>query len=160
MWTALNSKALAHLSSRCLPILLDASVKGAVVLAAAGLVAWLMRSASAAARHLSWFLATVCLLLLPAASAVLPGWRVLPSWAALDAAYAPEAGRDGEGRGLAPGPRGRESTPPVLRPHWTEGGSAGAAEERTHAGASGGDTAARPAFPSQQRGPWSAWPWF
>ena len=63
-----------------LPVLLDATIKGAALLALASLVILCMRRTSAASRHAVWLLAMVGLLLLPALSTTLPGWRVLPQW--------------------------------------------------------------------------------
>ena len=59
-----------------LPALLDAAVKGAVVLAAGGLLAAAWRRRPAAARHLVWSLAVAGVLALPALSLALPRWRV------------------------------------------------------------------------------------
>jgi len=56
--------------------LADAAIKGAAVLSAAGLLAVLLRRASAAMRHLVWALALGSVLVLPALSAVLPRWRL------------------------------------------------------------------------------------
>jgi len=64
-------------------ILLDAGLKSAAVLAAAGVAAVCMRRRSAAARHLVCFLAVASLPALPLLSWALPGWRVLPGWMAL-----------------------------------------------------------------------------
>jgi beta-lactamase regulating signal transducer with metallopeptidase domain/Leucine-rich repeat (LRR) protein len=61
-------------------ILLDAGVKSAVVLAAAGVALVCMRRRPAAARYMVCFLAVASLPLLPALSWMLPGWRVLPAW--------------------------------------------------------------------------------
>ena len=63
-------------SARGLAVLLDAALKGAAVLVLAGLLALGLRRLSAASRHLLWLLAMVSLLLLPALSALLPGWRL------------------------------------------------------------------------------------
>jgi len=63
-----------------LPILLDAAIKGAIVLGVAGMIVLFMRRASAAARHLVWTLGLGSLLLLPVLSAALPAWQVLPPW--------------------------------------------------------------------------------
>lgn len=62
------------------PILVDATVKGSVVLLAAALVAIGLRKSSAATRHLVWVVALVGLLLTPALSAVLPKSHILPTW--------------------------------------------------------------------------------
>jgi beta-lactamase regulating signal transducer with metallopeptidase domain len=67
-----------------LTLLLDASVKGVVVLAVAGLVALCLRRASASARHLVWSVAMIALLGLPFLSLTTPLWQlsVLPHWLA------------------------------------------------------------------------------
>ena len=70
-------------SASCLPILVDAALKGTVVLALAGLLVLCMRRTSAARRHAVWLAAMVCLLGLPLLSLVLPGWQVLPHWCSL-----------------------------------------------------------------------------
>ncbi len=56
-------------------------LKASLLLGAAGVAAWLLRGASAAARHGVWCFALLGLLLLPLLSAMLPAWRVaaLPS---------------------------------------------------------------------------------
>jgi beta-lactamase regulating signal transducer with metallopeptidase domain len=60
--------------------LLDAAVKGFVLLAFACIAAFALRRAPASARHLAWLAALACALLLPVCSWLLPGWRVLPAW--------------------------------------------------------------------------------
>ena len=59
---------------------LDAAVKGTVVLLLACAVCLLLRRNSAATRHLVWATAIALLLALPLLSGVLPQWRVLPNW--------------------------------------------------------------------------------
>ncbi|MHC5034088.1 MAG: M56 family metallopeptidase, partial [Planctomycetota bacterium] len=61
-------------------MLMDASAKGLLVLAAAGVLAAVLGRASAAARHLVWTIALASLVALPILSATLPQWRlaVLP----------------------------------------------------------------------------------
>jgi len=59
-----------------LPWLADIAIKGAAVLAAAGLLAVLLRRSAAAVRHLVWSLALGSILVLPALSAVLPRWNL------------------------------------------------------------------------------------
>ena len=71
---------LSQAAAWWLPILLDATIKGTVVLGVAGMMVLFMRRASAAARHMVWTLGLVSLMLLPVLSAALPAWQVLPSW--------------------------------------------------------------------------------
>lgn len=70
-------------ASGLLLFLADAAVKGTALLALAAIAAAALRRDSAATRHLVWLVAVVALLVVPALSAVLPGWRVLPGWAAV-----------------------------------------------------------------------------
>ena len=70
---------LSSLSRMLLPILLDAAAKGLIVLLLVAITAQAMRKTSAAARHLVWFLGICGLLLLPALSAALPSWHILPN---------------------------------------------------------------------------------
>jgi beta-lactamase regulating signal transducer with metallopeptidase domain len=65
-------------------VLADSAIKSAVLLCVAGAVALVLRRDSAATRHLVWLTAIVALLVVPALSVVLPEWRVLPGWAAVD----------------------------------------------------------------------------
>jgi len=60
-------------------LLLDALLKSFVVLALAGGLCLIWRRASAAARHLIWFLAVASLPFLPLLSSVLPSWNK-PLW--------------------------------------------------------------------------------
>ena len=62
-------------------LLIDAAVKGGVILLLAVSAALVLRRASAATRHAVWLLALASLLVLPVLSAALPTWRVLPHWA-------------------------------------------------------------------------------
>src|SRR3954469_14636366 len=64
-------------------LLADSAVKGTALLALAAVAAAALRRDSAATRHLVWLVAVVALLVVPALSAVLPRWRVLPGWAAV-----------------------------------------------------------------------------
>ena len=73
-----------------LPILVDAAIKGAVVLLLAWLLVLCMKRKSAAGRHAVWLTAMGCLLSLPLLSAALPSLHVLPSWCDLTMASVPE----------------------------------------------------------------------
>jgi HEAT repeat protein/beta-lactamase regulating signal transducer with metallopeptidase domain len=61
-----------------IPTMIDAGAKGALVLIAIFLVTRLMRSASAASRHVAWAVGIVVLLGLPILTAVLPRLEVVP----------------------------------------------------------------------------------
>jgi beta-lactamase regulating signal transducer with metallopeptidase domain len=70
---------MVHLSSQSIELielLLDAFIKSSVILSAAGLLAFSLRKASAASRHLVWGVAIASLLALPALSVALPSWRI------------------------------------------------------------------------------------
>ena len=64
-------------------LLVDSAIKGAALLAFASLVVLMLRRDSAATRHLVWMVAIVAMLVVPALSALLPQWRVLPEWAVM-----------------------------------------------------------------------------
>jgi beta-lactamase regulating signal transducer with metallopeptidase domain len=68
-----------HLSPALAATWLDVTLKGTIVLAAAGALCLGWRRASASARHLAWFLAVVSLLILPVFSSWLPSWQ-RPLW--------------------------------------------------------------------------------
>ncbi|HKK07968.1 MAG TPA: M56 family metallopeptidase [Gemmatimonadota bacterium] len=72
---------LSGAAGRWLPLLLEAALRGTVLLGLAALSSRLLRRSRAAARHLTWELALVGLLVLPAALPLLPRWSlpVLPA---------------------------------------------------------------------------------
>ena len=80
MFTALES-----FNTAWLPMLLDATIKGAALLVLAGIAVSCIPRTSAAMRHAVWLMAMVGLLLLPLMSIALPGLRVLPEWCSLQA---------------------------------------------------------------------------
>jgi beta-lactamase regulating signal transducer with metallopeptidase domain len=67
-------------------LIVDAAVKGTALLVLATALAAALRRDSAATRHLVWLLTMVALLVVPAISAFLPQWRVLPAWASIPTA--------------------------------------------------------------------------
>jgi beta-lactamase regulating signal transducer with metallopeptidase domain/Tol biopolymer transport system component len=75
--------AVAGLFSASSLLLVDSAVKGSVLLMLAAIAATILRRDSAATRHLVWLLAIVAMLAVPALSAMLPQWRVLPDWAGI-----------------------------------------------------------------------------
>jgi beta-lactamase regulating signal transducer with metallopeptidase domain len=72
--------------SQALAFLADNALKGAVVIAIAAVVAWMLRRNTAAVRHSVWSAAIAAQLVIPVLSAVLPTWRVpvipQPAWIA------------------------------------------------------------------------------
>ncbi len=74
-------ETLSHLiqNSHVVPLFLDALIKSIVVLTTAGAMCFLWRSASAATRHLIWFVAVAALPFLPFLSSLLPSWP-RPLW--------------------------------------------------------------------------------
>ncbi len=70
-----------EVSRMAVGVLLDASLKGLMILLLAALAVLLLRRASAAARHLVWSLTFAALLALPLLSAALPRWEI-PVWPA------------------------------------------------------------------------------
>jgi beta-lactamase regulating signal transducer with metallopeptidase domain len=60
--------------------MLDATIKGSVLLLIAGAVCLALRRDSAATRHMVWATAVLLLLIMPLLSILLPQWRVLPAW--------------------------------------------------------------------------------
>jgi len=74
--TVLQSEALRAACERMLAILADGAVKGLIVLGLAALVAFGLRRATAAARHLVWALALGGLVALPFFSLLVPQWEI------------------------------------------------------------------------------------
>lgn len=66
--------------SDCLSVLVDAGLKGFVVLALAAVSVLLMRRTSAALRYQVWLTAVLALLGLPVLFMLVPSWKVLPNW--------------------------------------------------------------------------------
>ncbi len=72
--------SLTALLGALMPLVFDSALKGAALLGIAAFCALLLHRASAATRHLVWFVAIVALLVVPVLSVMLPQWRVLPGW--------------------------------------------------------------------------------
>ena len=66
--------------TQVLPLLGEAALKGTVVFGLASLASIWLRRGSAAARHLVWHVAVIAVLVLPLASALVPAWRVVPTF--------------------------------------------------------------------------------
>ena len=66
--------------SGVIPLLLDAALKGALLLGLAAITTTVLSKASAATRHFVWLFAVVAVLVLPLLSPLLPGWNILPQW--------------------------------------------------------------------------------
>lgn len=94
----------------------DAAVKSAVVLLITALATMAMRRATAAARHFTWLLGAVSVLLLPLLSIVLPAWYVLPDWISSAAAPTPAAASSARIVPAAPGRAPLESQPVAATP--------------------------------------------
>jgi len=152
---------LSALGATWLPVLVDAAVKGTAVLVVACIAGLFARRASAATRHLIWFLAMVSLLAMPVLSMVLPGWQVLPEWFDLSGAAAlgtdEPALRPPFVEPLVPPATDGSASPAGVGPHIpgdTAGGSleVGDSEARTATAS----RAAPPATVVEERRPWSA----
>jgi beta-lactamase regulating signal transducer with metallopeptidase domain len=75
------SLTFAELFSSSSLLLIDSAIKVTVLLVLATIATCILRRDSAATRHFVWLLTVVAMLLVPALSALLPQWRVLPEWA-------------------------------------------------------------------------------
>lgn len=78
MSAIVNPLTVARLADAWIALFLPVALKGSLLVALLLLVDRLMRSASASARHLIWFLGTSGLLLLPILEAGIPSWKVVP----------------------------------------------------------------------------------
>jgi beta-lactamase regulating signal transducer with metallopeptidase domain len=80
MWDSLESTLLGEIATAGTSVLMSSAIQATALLALVGLIAWSMRAASAAVRHLLWFGAMIGLATLPVLTVLLPGWEVLPRW--------------------------------------------------------------------------------
>ena len=76
MTTLTAFAVLSSLPALRFQMLLDVTLKGALILLAAVLLVVALRRAAAATRHLVWTLAVISLLALPVLSMALPGWQL------------------------------------------------------------------------------------
>src|SRR4051794_27373609 len=110
-------------------VLVDAALRGSVILLAALAATRLMKGRSAAARHLVWVVALLSMLSLPILARVLPEWRVVPvpaplrpmaGFVAAPAAVAPpvvSAQRESPSESVvaSPAAAAAETSPPATR---------------------------------------------
>ena len=91
-----------------LPILIDAALKGAILVAIAGLAAFVLRNRSAASRHAAWTAAVIGHLAIPALVLLLPAWKMplLPaaSWMQAESAAIQAAPTNSGTEAIAPAP--------------------------------------------------------
>ena len=81
----MQSMSLDWIAATGTSLLLGSAIKALVLLTVVGVIAWCLRGASAAMRHLLWFCAIAGLAAIPVLALVLPGWDVLPSWVEMPA---------------------------------------------------------------------------
>ena len=75
-WLFQASQPLRGFSAQVLALLLEATLKGTILLLLAAASTLALRRASAATRHTVWTLALAALLVLPIASLTVPAWKV------------------------------------------------------------------------------------
>jgi beta-lactamase regulating signal transducer with metallopeptidase domain len=85
---------LPNESAQWIQLLLDMAIKGVLILLVAGVLVAMLKSTSAAARHLLWSVAVASLLVLPIFELVLPNWQVPVFPALLQNASAETAGNN------------------------------------------------------------------
>jgi beta-lactamase regulating signal transducer with metallopeptidase domain/Tol biopolymer transport system component len=93
-----------------LSLLLDAALKGVIVLALAGTLCAILRRASAASRHLVWCVALAHVVAMPLLSLALPGWQ-LPILPAALSMGEPAPLFPSSGEGFTTGPRPGRTQP-------------------------------------------------
>ena len=76
-----------------LPVLIDAALKGAILVLIAAIAAYLLKNRSAASRHAAWTAAVIGHLAIPALVLLLPAWKMplLPAASWMRAVAGPAA---------------------------------------------------------------------
>ena len=97
--------------------MVDLSLKSVLLMSLVCIIVVSLRTASAAWRHLVWFLSVVSLLLLPVLSAFLPAWRVtgLPQWRHVQARVATTFKNDSTSTGQSTAPLDPDSLASIVR---------------------------------------------
>lgn len=133
---------LSSQSIALIQLLLDALIKSAVILSAAGLLTRSLRRASASSRSLVWSVAMASLLALPALSVALPSWRIeaLPSLATI-------ASVDNSVENGSREPAGLGATAPAPAPERGQESGAGLLARRQTSGVGAESTAPNPVSP-------------
>ncbi|HMG96124.1 MAG TPA: M56 family metallopeptidase, partial [Gemmatimonadaceae bacterium] len=106
-----------------LPVLIDAALKGAILVLIAAVAAYLLKNRSAASRHAAWTAAVIGHLAIPALVLLLPAWKMplLPaaSWMRAEAAAPSTASSPGDANGSVD--PGKSTTSSVPSPKNTAG---------------------------------------
>ena len=86
MWySASDSTISSHAAVFVISLLVDSTIKAAILLALVAAIMSFSKQVSAASRHLVWLLSLAVIFALPLLVLILPTWNVLPSWLAFPA---------------------------------------------------------------------------
>ncbi|MDP6721196.1 MAG: M56 family metallopeptidase, partial [Pirellulaceae bacterium] len=89
MWNSVSDSTISsHAAAFVISLLVDSTIKAAILLALVAAVMSLSKKVSAATRHLVWLLSLAVIPALPILVLILPTWNVLPNWLASPAGRA------------------------------------------------------------------------